>query len=116
MNLNLSSLETISKSDEFTLIDSLKYPLITEKANEFYKKNWCSFLVDKQMDKTSIKTAFESLFKVKVIKIHTTNLPRRQRRVNRYTGYRPLYKKAIIKLAPSDSLDFFRIERTSLGI
>lgn len=116
MNLNLSSLETLSKSDEFTLIDSLKYPLITEKANELYKKNWYTFLVNKQMDKTSIKNAFEYLFKVKVVKIHTTNLPRRQRRVNRYIGYRPLYKKTIIKLSQSDSLDFFRMERTTLGI
>jgi large subunit ribosomal protein L23 len=116
MNINLASLETLSKSDEFILIDSLKYPLITEKANELYKKNWYSFLVTRQMDKTSIKNAFELLFKVKVIKVHTTNLPRRQRRVNRYIGYRPLYKKAIIKLAPSDSLDFFRMERTKLGI
>lgn len=116
MNVNLASLGTLSKPDEFILIDSLKYPLITEKANELYKKNWYSFLVDKQMDKTTIKSAFEYLFKVKVLKIHTTNLPRRQRRVNRYTGYRPLYKKAIIKLGPSDSLDFFRMERKSLGI
>ena len=116
MNLNLVSSESLSKTDEFILIDSLKYPLITEKANELYKKNWYSFLVDKQMDKTSIKNAFEYLFKVKVLKIHTTNLPRRQRRINRYSGYRPLYKKAIIKLAPSDSLDFFLMERTSLGI
>lgn len=116
MNLNLATLTALSKQDEVILIDSLKYPLITEKANELYKKNWYSFLVSKQMDKTSIKTAFEYLFKVKVIKIHTTNLPRRQRRVNRYVGYRPLYKKAIIKLSASDSLDFFRMERTSLGI
>jgi len=116
MNINLASIETLSKSDEYILIDSLKYPLITEKANELYKKNWYSFLVNRQMDKTSIKTAFEYLFKVKVIKVHTTNLPRRQRRVSRYIGYRPLYKKAIIKLAPSDSLDFFRMERTTLGI
>jgi ribosomal protein L23 len=69
MNANLASLGTFSKSDEFILIDSLKYPLITEKANELYKKNWYSFLVDKQMDKTSIKNAFEYLFKIKVLKI-----------------------------------------------
>nr|YP_009550880.1 ribosomal protein L23 [Eustigmatophyceae sp. Ndem 8/9T-3m6.8]QAA11817.1 ribosomal protein L23 [Eustigmatophyceae sp. Ndem 8/9T-3m6.8] len=116
MNLNLAPLGNLTKPNEFILIDSLKYPLITEKANELYKKNWYSFLVDKQMDKTSIKTAFEYLFKVKVVKIHTTNLPRRQRRVNKYIGYRPLHKKAIIKLSPTDSLDFFRMERTSLGI
>ena len=116
MNSNLLLSETLSKPEEFILIDSLKYPLVTEKANELYKKNWYSFLVDKQMDKTSIKNAFEYLFKVKVVKIHTTNLPRRQRRINRYSGYRPQYKKAFIKLAPTDSLDFFRMERTSLGI
>lgn len=116
MNLNSNQSPPLSKIDEIILIDSLKYPLISEKANELYKKNWYSFLVDKKMDKTSIKKAFEYLFKVNVVKIHTTNLPRRQRRVNRYTGYRPLYKKAIIKLAPSDSLDFFRMERTNLGI
>ena len=72
--------------------------------------------VDKQMDKTSIKEAFEHLFKVKVVKVHTANLPRRKRRVNRFVGYRPVYKKALIKLSPSDNLDFFRMERTSLGI
>jgi large subunit ribosomal protein L23 len=116
MNLPLRSSDTLSKPDEFILIDSLKYPLITEKANELYKKQWYSFLVDKQMNKTSIKKAFEYLFKVQVVKIHTTNLPRRKRRVNRYIGYRPTYKKALIKLAPSDSLDFFRMDRTNLGI
>jgi len=116
MNLDLAPSANLSKLDEFILIDSLKYPLITEKANELYKKNWYSFLVNKEMDKTSIKTAFEYLFKVKIVKIHTANLPRRQRRVNRFIGYRPCYKKAIIKLSPTDSLDFFRMERTSLGI
>jgi large subunit ribosomal protein L23 len=116
MNSNLNSLVNLSKLDELALIDSLKYPLITEKANQLYKKNWYSFLVSKQMDKTSIKAAFEYLFKVNIVKVHTANLPRRQRRVNRYIGYRPLYKKALIKLAPSNSLDFFRMERENLGI
>ena len=116
MNIDLAPSASLSKLDEFILIDSLKYPLITEKANELYKKNWYSFLVDKKMDKTSIKEAFEHLFKVKVIKVSTINLPRRKRRVNRFVGYRPVYKKALIKLSPSDNLDFFRMERTSLGI
>lgn len=116
MNIDLAPSASLSKLDEFILIDSLKYPLITEKANELYKKNWYSFLVDKEMDKTSVKKAFEYLFKVKVVKVHTTNLPRRKRRVNRFVGYRPVYKKAIIKLSSSDNLDFFRMERTSLGI
>ena len=116
MNIDLAPSTSLSKLDEFILIDSLKYPLITEKANGLYKKNWYSFLVDKEMDKTSIKETFEHLFKVKIVKVHTTNLPRQKRRVNRFVGYRPVYKKALIKLSPSDSLDFFRMERTSLGI
>ena len=116
MSSNLDSQASLSKYDELALIDSLKYPLITEKANQLYTKNWYSFLVSKQMDKTSIKAAFEYLFKVKIIKVHTVNLPRRQRRVNRYIGYRPLYKKAIIKLSASNSLDFFKMERENLGI
>jgi ribosomal protein L23 len=43
-------------------------------------------------------------------------MPQKTRRRRQFEGYLPVYKKAILKLAPEYSLDFFGMEKTSLGI
>ena len=85
----------------------IKYPIITEKATRLLENNQYSFVVDRYSDKIEIKEAIENLFDVKVNKINTCNLPRKKKRVGRYIGWKPQYKKAIVTLSEGDVINLF---------
>ncbi len=104
------------KNQEAKWIDILKYPLATEKASNPFLKNYYTFIVDPKADKQMIKSAFEYAFSVKVIKVNTLIKPKKIKRRRQFKGYLPTYKKAMLKLAPEFTLDFFGMEKTSLGI
>ena len=88
-------------------VQIIKYPIITDKATRLLENNQYSFVVDKYSDKIEIKEAIENLFDVKVIKINTCRLPRKKKRVGRYIGWKPQYKKAIVTLLESDVINLF---------
>ena len=85
----------------------IKYPIITDKATRLLDKNQYSFVVDRYSDKSNIKAAIEYLFTVKVIKINTCRLPRKKKRVGKYIGWKPQYKKAIVRLSEGDVINLF---------
>ena len=85
----------------------VKYPIITDKATRLLENNQYSFVVDRYSDKIKIKEAIENLFDVKVIKINTCRLPRKKKRVGRYIGWKPQYKKAIVTLSEGDVINLF---------
>ena len=49
----------------------------------------------------------EYLFNVKVVKINTCRLPRKKKRVGKYIGWKPKYKKAIVTLSEGDVINLF---------
>ena len=85
----------------------IKYPIITDKATRLLENNQYSFVVDRSSDKISIKAAIEDLFNVKVIKINTCRLPRKKKRVGKYIGWKPQYKKAVVTLLEGDVINLF---------
>ena len=85
----------------------IKYPIITDKATRLLENNQYSFVVDRYSDKITIKTAIEYLFNVKVVKINTCRLPRKKKRVGKYIGWKPQYKKAVITLSEGDVINLF---------
>ena len=85
----------------------VKYPIITDKATRLLENNQYSFVVDRYSDKLKIKAAIESLFDVKVIKVNTCRLPRKKKRVDKYMGWKPQYKKAIVTLSEGDVINLF---------
>ena len=85
----------------------IKYPLITDKATRLLENNQYTFIVDRNSDKITIKNTIEYLFDVKVIKVNSCRLPRKQKRVGKYVGWKPQYKKAIVTLAKGDVIDLF---------
>ena len=85
----------------------IKYPIVTDKATRLLTSNKYSFIVNKYSDKISIKSAIEHLFNVKVIKVNTCHLPRKKKRVGKYIGYKPQYKKAIVTLSDGDVINLF---------
>jgi large subunit ribosomal protein L23 len=85
----------------------VKYPIITDKATRLLENNQYSFVVDRYSNKLTIKTAIEYLFNVKVIKVNTCRLPRKKKRVGKYIGWKPQYKKAIVTLSEGDVINLF---------
>ena len=86
--------------------DIIYAPIITEKTAMMEAENKYAFKVDPKANKTEIKQAIESIFKVKVESITTSNSHPKKRRVGKYTGYTDKYKKAIVKLAEGNSISF----------
>ena len=85
----------------------IKYPIITDKATRILENNQYTFIVNRYSNKIKIKTAIECLFNVKVIKINTCRLPRKKKRVGKYIGLKPQYKKAIVTLSEGDIINLF---------
>ena len=94
-----------------TIYDVLRRPIITEKSN--YQNNSLNqyvFEVADDATKAMIKDAVENVFDVTVLKVNVLNVPsRRTRRARsrRVLVRRHGYKKAVITLAPGDSIAIF---------
>jgi len=88
-------------------IDLVKYPIFTEKTIKLVEQNQYSFAVDAKATKTTVKTAIEKLFDVKVIAVNTSLQALKKRRVGKFLGKKSQYKRAIVTLAPEDSITLF---------
>ncbi len=90
------------------LREVIRRPLVTEKSNigreEF---NLVTFAVDPRANKHDVKRAVESLFSVNVLEVRTMRMPRKTRRVGKYAGRKPEWKKAIVRLAEGQSIEFY---------
>ncbi len=87
--------------------DIVLAPILTEETWEKQQENKYAFRVALGANKIEIKKAVEELFKVKVEKVWTANRkgkPRRER-LNQMHGRTPRWRKAIVRLAPSDRID-----------
>ena len=58
-------------------------------------------------NKIEIKQAIEALFNVKVGDVHTQIVRGKEKRVGRFIGQRPTWKKAIVTLKQGNKIDFF---------
>jgi large subunit ribosomal protein L23 len=94
-----------------SIYDVLRRPIITEKTSyQTTKLNQVVFEVADYATKAMIKEAVETIFNVKVERVNVMNMPAKQSRKGlsrRLLIRRKGYKKAIITLAPGESIDIF---------
>ena len=83
----------------------IRRPVITEKATLGSEHNQVTFRVAMDATKPEIKTAVESLFKVKVKAVNTLCVKGKEKRFRGRVGRRANYKKAIVTLAEGSSID-----------
>jgi len=89
----------------------LKRPLVTEKISSLNEKGRYGFIVDIGANKLEIKNAVEKMYGVNVEKVNTISVMGKHK--TRYTkagvlsGQKPNYKKAIVKLAAGEVIDFY---------
>ena len=89
------------------LRDVLIRPLITEKTNAGMQDNKYTFIVPLNANKVEIRQAVEAVFKVKVLDVNTIRVMGKIKRMGKYSGKRPDVKKAIVKVAPGQRIEFF---------
>jgi len=87
------------------LFDIILAPIITEKSTRLMEKNQYQFKVKKDANKTLIKQAIEEIYGVKVEKVRTIKVPEKPRRLGRFFGKKPGYKKAIVTLKEGYSIE-----------
>ena len=84
----------------------IKKPIITEKSTIARDEgNKYFFEVDYRANKIEIAKAVEKLFKVKVLTVRTMNMIGKKRRMGKAVGKKSDWKKAVVTLAPGNSIE-----------
>lgn len=93
------------------LYDVLVRPVVTEKTSEMADdKRQYTFEVDMRANKIQVKEAIEVIFDVTVDKVATMVVPaKRGQRGRRIYQRKKAWKKAIVTLAPGQSIDLFNL-------
>jgi large subunit ribosomal protein L23 len=99
----------------------IKRPLLTEKSARLRETGGGSstkaegeeyaqqvvFEVARDSNKIEIKAAVQTLFKVTVTGVRTLIVRGKVKRVGRFSGQRPAWKKAFVTLKAGDNIEFF---------
>jgi large subunit ribosomal protein L23 len=85
----------------------IRRPTVTEKGTALKEQNKYCFEVDRRANKIEVKRAVEALFNVKVAAVHTVTVRGRVKRLGRFAGRTPDWKKAIVTLKEGHSIEFF---------
>jgi large subunit ribosomal protein L23 len=83
----------------------IRRALITEKGMSVKEtEGTLVFEVAEAATKTEVKQAVEALFKVKVNSVRTANFAGKERRRGKFTGFRPDWKKAYVRLKAGEKM------------
>ncbi|MCX5741978.1 MAG: 50S ribosomal protein L23 [Proteobacteria bacterium] len=99
----------------------IKRPLLTEKSARLRSTGGAAtaraegesyaqqvvFEVARDANKLEIRSAIETLFKVKVTDVRTLIVRGKEKRIGRFTGRRQAWKKAFVTLKAGDNIEFF---------
>ena len=90
---------------KMSAIDSIRQPIITEKATILSEQNKTVFKVHAGANKNTIKKNIEKLFKVNVVKVNIVNTKTKKKLKQGRLSTKSGYKKAIITLKKGQSID-----------
>lgn len=104
-----ANLEVSKKKTTSGAYRVIKNPHITEKAGFLSEKNKYVFRVFPRANKSEVKKTIESLYGVKVEKVHVIHSAPKKRRLGRTQGFRrglkTGFKKAIVTLKQGDKIE-----------
>jgi large subunit ribosomal protein L23 len=89
--------------------DVIIRPVVSEKSYALLDQGVYTFIVAPTANKVEIRRAVERVFNVKVLQVNTLNRPGKRKRNRRMStfGKRPDTKRAIVKLAPGQTIPLF---------
>ncbi|MCR5846219.1 MAG: 50S ribosomal protein L23 [bacterium] len=83
-------------------------PIVTERSfDQIEGENRYTFEVAKTSNKIEIAKAIHDIFGVDVVKVNIVNVKAKPKRVRAVPGYTRTWKKAIVKLAEGQTIDFY---------
>lgn len=83
----------------------IRKPVITEKGLGVKEtQGTLVFEVAAKATKTEVKEAVQKVFKVKVESVRTANFLGKERRRGKFSGFRPDWKKAYVKLKEGEKM------------
>jgi large subunit ribosomal protein L23 len=81
-------------------------PIMTEKSmRQKEAQNVVTFRVRADANKVEIRSAVETVFNVKVTDVRTAGYEGKLKRMGKYQGRRPDWKKAVVQLAPGHKIE-----------
>jgi large subunit ribosomal protein L23 len=82
-------------------------PVVSEKSYSLLADGKYAFKVHKDAHKTQIRQAVEQLFDVHVVAVNVSRVPAKPKRRGLVRGSRPGWKKAVVKVAPGETIEIF---------
>ena len=82
-------------------------PIVSERSFDLMNENKYTFEVAKNAPKEEIRAAIQKLFGVRVLKVNTINVKPKKKRVRNQVGMTRSWKKAVVTLAPGDTIEVF---------
>ena len=90
--------------------DVILAPVITEKSSAASEANQVVFKVRGDATKADVRRAVELLFEVKVERVAVLRMPAKTKRFGQREGTRGSWKKAYVRLAPGQDINFMGTE------
>ena len=95
-----------NSADRERLMQVLLGPHVSEKATGLAENGQIVFKVRNDATKTDVRRAVELLFEVKVQRVSVVRIPAKQKRFGQRAGARQAWKKAYVRLAAGQTIDF----------
>jgi large subunit ribosomal protein L23 len=90
--------------------DVILTPVVSEKSYDLIEhENTYTFDVVRGANRTEIGKAIAEIFDVTVLRVNTLNRRGKQKRTGWVVGRRQDTKRALVKLAPGDTIDIFGV-------
>lgn len=90
--------------------DVILTPVVSEKSYDLIEQhNTYTFDVVRSANRTEIGKAIAEIFDVTVLRVNTLNRRGKQKRTGWVVGRRQDTKRALVKLAPGDTIDIFGV-------
>ena len=87
--------------------DVIIRPVVSERSYDLMEQGKYTFEVAREAPKEEIADAVEKLFNVRVLKVNTMWVKPKNKRVRYAMGKTRTWKKAVVTLAPGDSIEIF---------
>jgi large subunit ribosomal protein L23 len=87
--------------------DVVLAPVVSEKSYALLDTNTYTFIVRPDANKTEIKEAIQSIFKVRVTNVNTLHRKGKVKRTRGIVGVRKSTKRALVTLHPDDKIEIF---------
>jgi large subunit ribosomal protein L23 len=87
--------------------DVVLAPVVSEKSYALLDANTYTFIVRPDANKTEIKEAIQTIFKVRVTNVNTLHRKGKRKRTRQILGVRKSTKRALVTLHPDDKIEIF---------